>query len=160
MKVQTLTAALLIVALTAPTFAAIPGTPGTSAGLGDFNQDGQLDEADRDLFGLYLFGFVEAPQPAEWNMDLNFDGKITVSDLSVIGYLVTGYSHSIPAQEQTFVYGDVDEDGQVTYSDVAMLANHIGHGSPLDAPMASADLDGDNQITTADLQALMSAAQP
>ena len=54
------------------------------AGKGELNRDGQINYADASLLELHLINLKLLPEEVHENADMNSDGKITITDLSLL----------------------------------------------------------------------------
>jgi len=111
--------------------------------VGDANCDGVIDSSDISLLQSYLSGNDELTDIGLSNADCNFDGEITALDISQINYFIThGYNNS-----SNLDLGDLNNDGIVNSTDLALLVNHLLGVTPLN-PIYElrADFTGDGQI--------------
>lgn len=75
-------------------------------------------------------------------------------------FALTGSSLHSLAKAQGYLRGDLDGDGQVTFTDIGILESYLqGRQSLTDRQISAADVDGDGQITDTDLTGLRQTLQ-
>ncbi len=72
---------ILLITLAA---SAVLGSAAASTGKGDLNEDGSVDYTDVELLEKHLIELELLPENRERTADLNSDGDLTVSDLSIL----------------------------------------------------------------------------
>ncbi len=102
--------------------------------LGDLDDDGDVDAADRDL----MLEWVETPLvPGREAADLDGDADLDRADLSLL-WSRAGWARP-----------DLDGDGLVGGADLATLLGHWGSDDPI------ADVDGDGVVAGSDLAEML-----
>jgi len=102
--------------------------------LGDLDDDGDVDAADRDL----MLEWVETPLvPGREAADLDGDADLDRVDLSLL-WSRAGWART-----------DLDGDGLVGGADLATLLGHWGSGDPI------ADVDGNGLVAGSDLAEML-----
>ena len=102
---------------------------------GDVNNNGLIDGDDLAYLKKYLDKKIELDAQSLKNADANGDGTIDQTDYDLINKALVNYIGSdttnpniaslTPLKESAVVYGDVNEDGKLTYLDVLRLMKYL-----------------------------------
>lgn len=116
--------------------------------IGDVNNDGWVNEADKDILGKYL---------AKWDIeinektaDCNGDGTIDSVDAVLLSQYLAGWNIDFPEPPETnYTPGDVNNDGVVNKKDADALAKHLA-GWDIEIHEDAADYYKDGIINSKD----------
>jgi len=125
-------------------WAAFLGVPASADPIrpGDWNQDGQITQADMAALSGCLTGPDSSPTPACGTYDMDADGDVDLRDYR-------GLQFALMHDERA---GDWNSDGFVWLDDFAAAATcTAGPDQPVSPSCAFFDLDGDDDIDLADL---------
>ncbi len=124
----------------------------------DVNTDGKVNSLDLFKLSNYIDKTdLNLSEAGKLNSDLNLDGKINYVDLEMLSKHLSGWSITIPDDKyiQSTIYGDSDEDGKISNSDLVKAGKYIK--SPDAVSMTSkaklnADVNLDGKIDYIDLE--------
>ena len=124
---------------------------------GDLNSDGEINEKDSTLLSNYLNNNTKISNQALKNSDVNKDGKVNIIDLGLLQMYIANpdnYTNTLPDSpitDYTIQYGDVNENGNQTLSDILMIADYIfNHFELTGQKLLNADVNGDGKINNID----------
>lgn len=142
----------------------------------DFNNDGNVNQEDIELFGNYLdYGFsgiLEEYLENYSNVDINLDGNVDENDLKIIQTIadlsdrnktkddIEEYLENYINNEELKAIYDLNDDGIINSNDIFrywILKNNINNDREINEEdlytllLMTLDLDGDNKITNKDL---------
>ncbi|MDP2789502.1 MAG: dockerin type I domain-containing protein [bacterium] len=126
--------------------------------LADLNGDGVVNNADLTYLSNYLTGKGPAPDLTKADVDAN--GRVDLTDLSIMGEFV--YQTSTPpvcadvrtVGVTTFLNGDVNANGSVTTADLNALGSIIYANAAMPTLQERADVNCDKVVTPTDVLAL------
>ena len=103
-----------------------------------------------DVFDVSIKGIKEYIEPEI------IDGKLYTSIPAEINYTVEFFSllDAIDEKEEDYIYGDLNDDGEINSMDLAVMSRHILEIKEI-SDIKAADLNGDGRIDTVDYQLLM-----
>ena len=120
-------------------------------GYGDINGDGKITNADVTKLKAFLGGKIELEEKEKEAADVNGDEEITTEDFELIRQYSAMKLTKFPIEE--YVYGDTNSDGKVSNADLTKLNGFLGGKINLTPKQKlSADVDGNGEITTEDLE--------
>ena len=130
---------------------------------GDVNNNGLIDGDDLAYLKKYLDNKIELDAQSLKNADANGDGTIDQTDYDLINKALVNYIGSdttnpniaslTPLKESAVVYGDVNEDGKLTYSDVLRLMKYLSatYNTQLtEQGYKNADINNDSKVDYVD----------
>ena len=129
---------------------------------GDINEDGEITEEDSTLLSNYLNNNTKVSDQALKNADVNGDGKINIIDLGLLQmYIETpdNYTNTLPDSpitNYTIQYGDVDENGKITFRDSTITRGYAnGYTDNITKQqLLNADINGDGFVNFVDARIL------
>ena len=136
----------------------LPNEPITDyAFYGDIDEDGTLDSVDIQLlYTLIQNGKTFTNQQLK-NADVNGDGKVNKIDYILLNSFITNeskYPDTLPYYpiKDYILYGDVNEDGEITEEDSTLLYNYLDTGiRKSDQALKNSDVNGDGKVNIIDL---------
>ncbi len=131
----------------------------TNTILGDINVDGKVNNADIELLAKFLTQSKDLTCDGSINADVNSDNKIDFTDKLILKAFVAKQITALPYQE-SFRYGDVNNDGLNNLDDYAYLKNALANKTSLDMrTQLSADVNKDGEINHTDELILLAFAK-
>ena len=134
----------------------LPNEPITDyAFYGDINYDGKIDIFDAMILVQYSNGVVSLSNQQLKDADVNNDGKVNMVGARLIKNFIKGYyPNTLPDYPITdyILYGDVNEDGEITEEDSTLLSNYLNNNIKIsDQALKNADINGDGKVNVIDL---------
>ena len=122
---------------------------------GDVTDDGEFDLEDVLMLGKYIDGYDETiTEQGMKNADVNVDGKVNGTDLTVMAAVIAKYDIKLPAKGIT-AYGDVTEDGMLDGRDILRLEKYLNKQVTLsEQAKKNADFNGDGKVDKIDVTSL------
>ena len=103
----------------------------------------------------YSKGAVSLSNQQLKNADVNNDGKVNIVDAMLIkSFTEYNYSNTLPDKPITdyILYGDINEDGEITEEDITLLSNYLETGiRKSDQALKNSDVNGDGKVNIVDL---------
>ncbi len=122
---------------------------------GDVNEDDKINTIDASLLYNYISGSQMLSYQQLRNADINGDGKVNYLDRTIISGYIRGYiSGQLPNYPITdyVLYGDVNEDGEITEEDAILLSTHLNNNAKIsDQALKNSDVNGDGKVNVIDL---------
>ena len=123
--------------------------------LGDGNSDGRVNQKDLDLIKKCLVDSTKLSELTDiekQNIDLNRDGNITSIDATILSRALDAENNE---KLQQLKLGDVNCDGKTNIFDLRNLESYLVGGYELtELGIQNSDLNGDSQVTGADIDIL------
>ena len=130
---------------------------------GDVNNNGLIDGDDLVYLKNYLNNKLELSAQSLKNADANGDGTIDQTDYDLISknlnnYIAgdltkPNYASLTPLTESSIVYGDINDDGSITYSDLIQLLKYLSavYNSQITGiGYKNADINNDSKVDYVD----------
>ena len=126
---------------------------------GDVIEDGVVRQNDKALLNRYFsdsFNVTLNYQQLK-NADINGDGRVNKVDLIVFSRVLASWSdypNTLPDFPITnyILYGDVNEDGEITEEDSTLLSNYLNNNTKIsDQALKNSDINGDGKVNIIDL---------
>ena len=124
---------------------------------GDVDENGVLTANDASLIMQNAAGVYSLTNQQLKNADVNGDGKINKVDSALILYIQIGlikYENTLLDHPITdyILYGDINEDGEITEEDATLLYNYLDTGiRKSDQALKNSDINGDGKVNIVDL---------
>ena len=123
---------------------------------GDVNEDWRINLEDVMKLSNYVVAKnIKLSDQAKKNSDVNVDGKVNGTDLSLLTSFVYGGSIIALPAKGIAAYGDVNLNGQLDSSDIAKLEQYLAGSTSLGTQeKKNADFNGDGKINETDVLSL------
>ena len=126
---------------------------------GDVDDNGGLNLKDVAVIGRYLdINYnVKLNYQQLKNADINGDGRVNKIDYFLLNRALAkwdGYTDILPDSPITnyILYGDVNEDGEITEEDSTLLSNYLNNNTKIsDQALKNSDVNGDGKVNIIDL---------
>ena len=122
---------------------------------GDIDENGKIDISDAMKLVQYSKGAVSLSNQQLKNADVNNDGKVNIVDAMLIkSFTEYNYSNTLPDKPITdyILYGDINEDGEITEEDATLLYNYLDTGiRKSDQALKNSDVNEDGKVNIIDL---------
>ena len=122
---------------------------------GDIDENGKIDIFDAMKLVQYSKGAVSLSNQQLKNADVNNDGKVNIVDAMLIkSFTEYNYSNTLPDKPITdyILYGDINEDGEITEEDITLLSNYLETGiRKSDQALKNSDVNEDGKVNIIDL---------
>ncbi len=134
----------------------LPNEPITDYVLyGDVYEDGEVDAKDTVKIRQYLNNYTTLSYQQLKNADINADGKIDkVDELLIKRAVAKQIPNTLPDNpiKDYILYGDLNEDGEITEEDITLLSNYLETGKKRsDQSLKNADVNEDGKVNIVDL---------
>ncbi len=122
---------------------------------GDVNEDGKVNNRDAAKILSYMNGITILTNHQLKNADVNEDGKVDKVDYQLIygqymGF-IEGKLPDYPIKDY-ILYGDVNEDGEITEEDSTLLSNYLNNNTTIsNQALKNSDVNGDGKVNIVDL---------
>ena len=122
---------------------------------GDVNEDGKVNNRDAAKILSYMNGITILTNQQLKNADVNEDGKVDKVDYQLIygqymGF-IEGKLPDYPIKDY-ILYGDVNEDGEITEEDSTLLSNYLNNNTTIsNQALKNSDINGDGKVNIIDL---------
>ena len=122
---------------------------------GDVNEDGKVNNRDAAKILSYMNGITILTNQQLKNADVNEDGKVDKVDYQLIygqymGF-IEGKLPDYPIKDY-ILYGDVNEDGEITEEDSTLLSNYLNNNTKIsNQALKNSDVNGDGKVNIVDL---------
>ena len=126
----------------------------TATLYGDCNENGSVNNKDLTRLQRYLDGSRDSVTPVgKLNADVFHDGVLDNKDLIILHEYLKSGEPELPYIYE-IIYGDCNEDGRVTMTDVVVLATYLNGGTMGYKGQINADVNEDGELDDKDLQIL------
>ena len=124
---------------------------------GDINEDGTANHIDATMVVGYVNDKLALTSQQLKNADANADGEVNKVDYRLIygqHMNMTFLEKKLPDYpiKDYILYGDVNEDGEITEEDATLLSNYLNNNTKIsDQALKNADVNGDGKVNIIDL---------